>query len=111
MKGLVFSTMFLAGLISAAVAQEVKLKEEIWRRAVPKAKFIEKDSAFRLKDDSLLKRYQTVPVDIPNAYGKRQGGSSNSPMPIVKLSGKGLAPMPGTEKLDEKEVEKRVKKK
>lgn len=107
MKSIVFNIVFLVGVISEAATQEMKPKVEGWQRIVPEQKFTNKDSVFSVRGDSLFKKYQTIPIDIPNVYGKRRENNLSVRMPIVQLSGKGLAPMPGTEKLNVKEVEKK----
>lgn len=105
MKSLVFNIVFLIGLILSVEAQEQKPKKEHLRKIVPEQKNYKIDTSFHVKGNCNLKKHQTVPIEIPNVYDKR-GEDMSSPMPIAKLSGKGLAPMPGTEKLDKNESKK-----
>lgn len=98
MKKVLFFCVFIAVLFVDGRAQDFKPKVERWRKVLPDQKFPKIDTTVRVSADSVLRQFQSGPVDIPNVYNKNQ--SYNSRMPVVVLSGKGLAPMPGTEKLD-----------
>ncbi len=105
MKRIGFSFAFLT-LISVAVsAQDYKIEKKDrngykWSKPLVELKVPMLDT---LQRDSLpLSEYYGVrPIEIPNVYSGKAGVGAR--MPVLRLSGKNCAPMPGTEKLDEVE--------
>ncbi|MGN0003579.1 MAG: hypothetical protein ACI35V_09100 [Sphingobacterium composti] len=101
-----FFSISVLSLISAK-AQEKKININPKHFSIPKIEFSSTDSlnTFKSKNlDSLL-----IPIDrsvnMPNAYTESKLVDQ---MPIKKLNGIGLAPMPGTENLDRLEVKNRM---
>jgi hypothetical protein len=106
-KRIGFSFAFLT-LISVAVsAQDYKIEKKgrngyKWSKPLVELKVPVLDT---LQRDSLpLSEYYGVrPIEIPNVYSGKAGVGTGARMPVLRLSGKNCAPMPGTEKLDEVE--------
>lgn len=98
MRKIIFSSTFLSMLFFNGAAQDLKPRIEHWRKLVPEEKFPKIDTTVHFNSDSVSKILQYPSVEIPNVYNKK----FSSRMPVLILSGKGLAPMPGTEELDKR---------
>ncbi|ERJ58501.1 hypothetical protein M472_06950 [Sphingobacterium paucimobilis HER1398] len=97
--------MLMSGLVWAQEVVPEKKAKKGYRCCVPDFEFnIPKIDTFKVNGtDSLLRNYGLRPVEIPNAYKSPEEGVSTSRMPVVRLSGKNCAAMPGTEQLDKME--------
>ena len=100
-------TLFLFSLVFCIYANAQEDKEgnnlNYKRFSIPNMYEVHLDSlkkAKSLKLDSSMQKGVNA-ISIPNAYSKQENIMYN--IPIKKLSGKGLAPMPGTENLDKLE--------
>ena len=107
-KRMIFSVIFLTALFSTVCAQDGfeqnRTKKRSWGNVLPEFKISKSDTLPQIFTDSLRRGlYGGKPVEIPNAYSKKEAYSSAYRMPIARLSGRSCAPRPGTEKLDEKQ--------
>jgi hypothetical protein len=85
---------------SFAYAQDKGKETKYKRFSLPNIDLPLQDSLQKRKPvnlDSYIQKGDNS-VAIPNVYTKKDGESYT--MPVKKLNGKGLAPMPGTESLD-----------
>ncbi|NGM73918.1 hypothetical protein [Sphingobacterium sp. SGL-16] len=104
MKSLILF-LFFTGICVCTKAQEDKESNDskYKRFSIPNMYEVHLDSLKKSKplklDPSIQKDVNAI--SIPNAYSKQENIMYN--MPIKKVSGKGLAPMPGTENLDKLE--------
>ncbi|MBL1409745.1 hypothetical protein [Sphingobacterium faecale] len=108
MKRISFSFIFfvlLSGQVWAQVEGSEKKARGDYKCCMSVVEFkIPKIDTLRVNGtDSLLRNYGLRPVEIPNAYKRPEDSASTSRMPIVRLSGKNCARMPGTERLDKME--------
>ncbi|SKB85775.1 hypothetical protein SAMN05660841_02688 [Sphingobacterium nematocida] len=113
MKRMIFSVIFLMVLFSTVRAQGRSERDSVrkhkWGDVLPEYKIPKLDTSKQVFTDSLVRGlYGIKPVEIPNVYGKNAAYSSAYRMPIARLSGRSCAPMPGTEKLDEKEANQKT---
>ncbi|GEM_PF-2936805 len=104
MKSLILF-LFFTGICVCTKAQEDKESNDSKNKRFSIPKIYEKhlDSLQKSKPLNLESYIQkdSNAVSIPNAYSKQEKVIYS--MPIKKVSGKGLAPMPGTENLDKLE--------
>lgn len=104
MKAL-FLVFSLVGVCVSLTKAQDKHKDTKYKRfSVSKVDKSLQDSLQKIKPLSLDSFIQNEDdsVPIPNLYAKKEGTIYT--MPIKKLDGKGLAPMPGTENLDKLEL-------
>ena len=101
MKRLFLLSVFVLICIGFTYAQD-KNKEKIMKSiSIPKHDNKSLDSISGLYNSQQVFSFnkRDSSVNIPNLYAQDRGVGAHN-MPIKKLSGKNLAPMPGTENLD-----------
>lgn len=103
MKSIFYCILFLGACISIAQAQDKKFAV----KALPKNNFFLTDTLFKINPylDSMMT--QSIPVAIPNALA-RKPVYDRQYMPVLKLSGENMAPMPGTENMPKNTVQDSV---
>lgn len=114
-KRMIFSSVFLTLITVHVSAQDSKSEKKVegmprWYSPVLELKIPSADTSGVIAPDSLLQKRGNgiTSIEIPNAYRREVENSVAYKMPIVGLSGKNCAPMPGTEKLDQMENSKKL---
>ncbi|MCA5004240.1 hypothetical protein [Sphingobacterium bovistauri] len=106
MKSLLLSFIATVTSIGFVLAQDNNKNRNSTHFSIPKLNFTLPDSSMRMSPSNSLFDRIDVSIPIPNAYSGNNKVVYN--MPIQKLSGAGLAPMPGTENLDKLERKLKV---
>lgn len=111
MRKVLFFTVFVLVSTLSVQAQSTKVSKIT---PLERVKVFSVDTLFSIARnplrDTLFHSSKIKPVDIPNSLKGKTILSERNAMPVAKLSGKNLAPMPGTENLDkEKQIENLLK--
>jgi len=101
MKSLFCFLLFIGTSILLVKAQDKEKSVNSWRKVNPEIKVPMLDTVMvKIRGLNNVTNRTISPVLIPNAFEKMDLNTGYHAMPILKLNGQNLAPMPGTENLN-----------
>jgi len=110
MKNLLCFLFFIGISVFVAKAQDKKKSTDSWRKVTPAVKVPWLDTVMVKRPIAVTisgSRVITInPVPIPNKLEIMDPHTNYYRMPVLRLNGQNLAPMPGTENLDKLDASK-----